>query len=102
MHSTIIKQISNSCKCAPIPDVPFMKLRYWYTNADSVTKKIDKLKGRVNLFSPDIICITEIFPKNCLYGISKVELHIEGYDCFCSEFNHHNRGVCIMNHGSGS
>ena len=23
------------------------------------------------------------------------EIYIEGYDCFCSEFNHHDRGVCI-------
>jgi len=66
-----------------------------YTNADSVINKIDELKGRINLFSPDINYITDIFPKNCLYGISMVGLHIEGYDCFSFQFNHHNGGVCI-------
>ena len=45
--------------------------------------------------SPDIICISEIFPKNCLYNVLMVEFHIEGYDCFCSEFQHHHRDICI-------
>ena len=43
-----------------------------------------------------MICITEIFPKNCLYGVTLAEFHIDGYDCFCSEFADHRRGVCIF------
>ena len=76
-------------------DLPSKILKCWYTNADSLINKIDELKGRIKVFSPDIICVTEVFPKNCVYGISMSEIYIEGYDCFCSEFNHHDRGVCI-------
>lgn len=32
--------------------------------------------------SPDIICITEILPKNCGGRIQPVELQLHGYDCF--------------------
>ena len=76
-------------------DLPSKILKCWYTNADSLINKIDELKGRIKVFSPDIICVTEVFPKNCVYGISMSEIYIEGYDCFCSEFNYHDRGVCI-------
>ena len=54
----------------------------WYTNADTLTNKIDGLRSRINLSSPDIICISEVFPKNCLYSVFMVEFHIEYYDCF--------------------
>jgi len=76
-------------------DASLKILKCWYTNADSLINKLDELKARVDLFHPDIICVTEVFPKNCLFDVALSELHIDGYDCFCSEFGVHNRGVCI-------
>ena len=67
----------------------------WYTNADSLINKLDELKSRINLYSPDVICITEVFPKHCIYSVTAVELQISGYDCFCSDFSHHVRGICV-------
>jgi len=32
--------------------------------------------------------------KYCLLGVTLIELHIDGYNCFCSEFSVHSRGVC--------
>ena len=77
----------------PVIALPFRKLRYCYTNA--LTNKIDELRSRIKLSSPDIICISEVFPNNCLFSVLMVEFHIEGYDYFCSDLQHHNRGVCI-------
>ena len=77
----------------PVIALPFRKLRCCYTNA--LTNKIDELRSRIKLSSPDIICISEAFPNNCLFSVLMVEFHIEDCDYFCSDFQHHNRGVCI-------
>ena len=71
------------------------KLICWYTNADSLINKLDELRTRIKLYSPDIVCISEVFPKHCLYDIIEVELQISGYNCICSSFSHHLRGTCI-------
>ena len=33
----------------------------WYTNIDSLINKLDKLKIRLKLYFPDIVCISEVF-----------------------------------------
>ena len=67
----------------------------WYANADSLINKFDELKTRIKLYFPDIVCISEVFPKHCLYDITEVELQISSYSCICSSFSHHLRGTCI-------
>ena len=46
-------------------------------------------------YSPDIVCISEVFPKHCMYDITVVELQISGHNCYCSSFSHHVRGTCV-------
>ena len=38
-------------------------LSLYYTNADNLLFKLDELKVRIQLVSPDILTITEIYPK---------------------------------------
>ena len=38
-------------------------LKCWSTNADSLINKMNELKARIYLFKPDIIVVTEIYPK---------------------------------------
>ena len=71
------------------------RLICWYTNADSLIDKLNKLKTRIKLYTPDIVCISEVFPKHCLYDITEVELQISGYNCVCSSFSCHLCGTCI-------
>jgi len=70
-------------------------LKCWSTNADSLLNKLDELKARIYLFNPDIIAITEIYPKHNLYEITATELNINGYDVFCNDESSAHRGVCI-------
>ena len=52
-------------KCKHI-DSPICLLTCWYTNADSsLINKLDELQSRISLRHPDIICVTEVFPKHC-------------------------------------
>ena len=34
-----------------------LKLKCWYTNADSLINKLDELKTRISLYYEDIICV---------------------------------------------
>ena len=36
----------------------------------------------IGKISPDIIGLTEICPKNCVYDLNKSVFHIENYDMF--------------------
>ena len=70
-------------------------LKCWSTNADSLFNKMDELKARIYLFNPDIIAITEIYPKYSLYEITVTELSIDSYDVFYNDISSARRGVCI-------
>ena len=70
-------------------------LKCWSTNADSLFNKIDELKARICVFNPDIITITEIYPKHSLYELTITELNIDGYDIFYNDTGFARRGVCI-------
>ena len=52
-------------------DSPICLLTCWYTNADSLINKLDELKSRT-LRHPDIICVSEVFPKHCSYDVNFV------------------------------
>ena len=55
-----------------------------YTNADSLSNKLDELKRRVKSSKVDVIGITEVYPKNYRFLPGKAELHIEGFNIFFS------------------
>ena len=64
-----------------------------YTNADSLINKRAELKGRISIQNPDIICINETLPKNCLYDVSEGDLIMEGYTAHIP--NNMKRGTII-------
>ena len=50
-------------------------LKLWYTNADSYLNKIEGMLVEIELQNPDIIVISELFPKNCesnRYKLSRI------------------------------
>jgi len=44
-------------------------LRCMHTNVDCSTNKLDELKSRLTSLQPDIVAITEVFPKLFLNAI---------------------------------
>ena len=71
-------------------------LTFLYTNADNLINKMDELRARVVVTNPDIIIITEVYPKTCDSTITlPVELDITGYICFRSNVMKSSRGVVI-------
>ena len=70
------------------------KLKVFYTNADSLFNKFDELKARLSCEQYDVICITEVKPKNSRYLINISEIQLEGYNIF-NNVNPTGRGVII-------
>ena len=71
------------------------KLTIFYTNIDVLTKsKLNLLEVRISLMSLDIICITEILPKNTKskYSIDTYQ-QLKGYNIIT--YNFQKRGICI-------
>ena len=83
----------NECDYSTNP--PVKSLKCWCTNANSLINKLDELRCRVKVTFPDILCVTEVYSKNCVYNVSPVLLQIDGYDCFVSSFSRGSCGVCI-------
>ena len=77
------------------PTKAIKSLKCWSTNADSLFNKLDKLKARIYLLNPDIIAITEIYPKHSFYELTATALKIDGYDVFYNDISSAHRGVCI-------
>ena len=72
------------------------KISIYYTNCDSVLNKRDELTLEINHFNPDIIVLTEIFPKSIVSTeILRQELNIEGYNLLLGKVTEKARGVCI-------
>ena len=68
-------------------------LSIYYTNADSLLFKMDKLKVRIQLISPDILIITEVYPKTGKSSdVTDAELYIDNYTCYRSNTSENNRG----------
>ena len=77
-----------------VTEITSEKVKCFYTNADQLRNKIDKLKLQIVLESPEFIFVTEVLPKvdndvNC----SSVLYQIDGYNTFPSSDG--NRGVII-------
>ena len=72
------------------------KISIYYTNCDSVLNKREELTLEINHFNPDIIVLTEIFPKSIISTeILRQELNIEGYNLLLGKVTEKARGVCI-------
>ena len=70
------------------------KISIYYTNCDSVLNKREELTLEIDNFDPDIIVLTEIFPKSIVSTeILKQELKIEGYDLLLGKVTEKSRGV---------
>ena len=71
----------------------FNNLKIWYTNADTLTpSKLSELESNIKASHPDIICITEVNPKNSKDDICDEAYNIEGYSMTKSNAG---RGIII-------
>lgn len=81
----------------PVRNQTESKLSVFYTNADNVMNKRDELKIEVQRYNPDIIVVTELFPKTGKStDIFISEMKIQGYGIVTSNVKVKSRGVCIM------
>ena len=73
------------------------KLKCYYTNADCLQNKIEELEVVISIVDPDIIIVTEIFPKNLkCTNIDNNEYKIRGFSCFMGPVADACRGVAIF------
>ena len=95
---TIVKSVhKNNVNKKPPPTSHVKKsLKCIYTNMDSLLNKRPEFFVTVQEEDPDVICLTEVLPKNLRYALNQTELNNKGYDCFSKtdEKNSH-RGVLI-------
>ena len=82
-------------KSPPNPKVK-RTLKCIYSNVDSFLNKRTEFFLTIQEEDPDVICLTEVLPKNLRYALNHAELNNKGYDCFSKidEKDSH-RGVLI-------
>ena len=68
----------------------YQSLTVFYTNADNLINKRNELYHSLTSVKPEIICITEILPKNAVLPVGDCELQIQGFDCFTNN----NKSMC--------
>lgn len=72
-------------------------LHIYYTNADNLLNKRQELEVEIEVCDPDIIVITEVFPKTCsATDILDKELQLDGYQLVKGTTTDKSRGVCIL------
>ena len=72
------------------------KLRVYYTNADCLLNKIGELQVMIDIVKPDVIVVTELFPKSINpVNIDKNEYKINGFTCYTGVIKENSRGVVI-------
>ena len=68
-------------------------MKIWYTNDDTLTpQKICELESRIKAELPDIICITELYPKFSKNELPEAAYSIVGYDMIMTN---NGRGIII-------
>ena len=74
-------------------------LKVWYTNADSLRGKLTELSARIQAEDPppDIIVITETWPKHSRYTGEEFEYKLKGYDLHRTALDAE-RDICIPLH----
>ena len=66
-----------------------------YSNVDQLTiKKRSELEAEIHIVKPDIICLTEVNPKNTIFEIREEHYRIDGYYIIHDNFKQ--RGACIF------
>ena len=55
-------------------------LKILYTNADTLTNKMDELKLLTRDESPDVIAVNEVLPKKSMFLVQEQELQIDGFN----------------------
>ena len=89
----ISEPVNKPCRSKPIKTKYFNNLKIWYTNADTLTpSKLSELEANIKVSHPDVICITEVSPKNSSEEICDESYNIGGYNMFRSELG---RGIII-------
>ena len=74
---------SKSCQNQNLSAIKgYQNLIVFYTNADNLINKRNKLYHSITSVKLEIICITEILPKNTSLPVDDCELQIQGFDCF--------------------
>lgn len=89
-HPSTFSHSTNEFEGAPV------HFRCFYSNVDSLFNKREELEARISLAKPDIIALTEIYPKNTHMDIDPVELQLPGYNLFLP--SKERRGVIIYVH----
>ena len=69
-------------------------LKIIYTNADSLTNKLNELKMIIEAKEPEIIAVTEIFPKSKNFELDISTFYIKGYHKYTNQEDS-GRGVII-------
>ena len=71
-------------------------MRCYYTNADCLLNKLEELEVLISIENPDIIIVTEVFPKNVKpSNIDQNEYKLKGFSCFMGPVTDSCRGVAI-------
>ena len=81
-----------------IDDKSIENIICWYTNADCLTNKLPELMARIETAEtpPDIICVTEVNPKNQRYQLNPAEVNIDGYEMVATNIQEQgSRGLII-------
>jgi len=72
-------------------------LKFLYTNADSISNKWTELEALTYIHQPDVISITEAFPKS-YESLDMSSYALEGYQSYVNQkfANVGNRGTCTL------
>lgn len=57
-------------------------LKCFYSNVDSFINKRAEFYTILECERPDIVCLSEILPKNCSNPVQPAEIQLDNYDCF--------------------
>ena len=84
-----------SYNCGASTTFNYKSLKCWYSNVDSLSNKLDELKSRISTDKPNIVALSEIYPKS---GSFNLNLNITGYTTICKTYQPNKCGVCIFVH----
>ena len=73
---TFFKTVGKNNKSSAIKR--YQSLTVFYKSADNLISKRNKLYYLITSVKPEIICITEILPKNAFLPVDDCELQIQG------------------------
>ena len=91
---TFFKTVGKNNKSSAIKS--YQSLTVFYKSTDNLISKRNKLYYSITSVKSEIICITEILPKNASLPVDDCELQIQGFDCFTNKSKSlSHRGVLI-------